>query len=105
MILSVPRPEMHTQSARTPPKPAHILRWEHTKLTPDALRTATFACAAFPRLSEVGAQLIAAANVACDLRVQLADCNWDDASSWSFLATFLEGVVDFEMQELDEIKE
>ena len=75
--------------------------WEHGGIATDALLKAAAEVEAFPRLSEAAKLLAGGAREVASLRSLLLGCAWEDAATWGGLASFLDGMRDFETQELE----
>ena len=78
--------------------------WSHEGIATEALTSALQQLRAFPRVSDVGNQLGAEADVALKVRTALLQCNWADAATWSPLASLLDAVKG-EERDFDEFRE
>merc|ERR1740139_393931 len=85
-------------------KHAQVPVWEHGGIETEALLKAAAEVEDFPRLTEAAKLLASGAREVASLRTLLRGCSWEDAATWGGLASFLDEMRDFEMQELEEVK-
>ena len=78
-------------------------RWDHSRLETEAVLGAQKGVAAFPRTTAKGADLLAQAKLAVELRTALKACEWASATSWGGLIKLLEGVPS-ELREGEEVQ-